>query len=120
MDEKFHYRLFAKLLMFMTLVLGGAIGFVGGLEVGKQNALELIQEGRQVEKTSVNEDADSSTEATLSDAQVKCYEDALGDERYAKYAEGEALTTEEVFKVLPCEDLESETTEATEEAEPQQ
>jgi hypothetical protein len=79
------------------------IGFLGGFDVGQQNALELLQQGRTAEATTVQEKAaKSESDAT---ALAKCYTDNLGTERYAKWSAGEGLTVEEVFKLLPCESL---------------
>ena len=103
-----HYRLFAMLVMFITLLLGMGIGYVGGFAMGKQDALELLQAGRDAEATTVQ----AQTKATTTDtaALTKCYTDALGADRYAKWTAGEGLTVEEVFKVLPCESLKTSAT----------
>lgn len=105
--DALQYRLFAKLIMFITLLLGLGIGYFAGVEVGEQNALELIQKGRTAEATTVDEQtatAKKSDEASAT-ALAKCYEEGLGKDRYAKWTAGEGLTVEEVFKVLPCESL---------------
>lgn len=104
-----HYRLFAILVMFITLLLGMGIGFLGGFDVGQQNALEMLQAGRSAEATTVQ--AKTKKSATDTTALVKCYTEALGADRYAKWTSGEGLTVEEVFKVLPCESLEKTTSE---------
>ena len=101
--EMMHYRLFATLIMFMTLLLGLGIGYFSGFSVGQQNALELLYKGQQAEAAAVQEQAkaDDAAATTL----AKCYSEALGVERYQKWTAGEGLTVEEVFKVLPCESL---------------
>ncbi|MEK7460887.1 MAG: hypothetical protein AAB647_01575 [Patescibacteria group bacterium] len=102
-----HYRLFAILVMFITLLLGMGIGFLGGYDVGQQNAFELLQKGRTAEATTVQEKAEKSENNMA--ALAKCYTDNLGAERYAKWTAGEGLTVEEVFAVLPCESLKTTT-----------
>ena len=104
-----HYRLFATLLMFITLGLGMGIGFLGGFDVGQQNALVLLQQGRDAEATTVQEKAAKSESGAT--ALAKCYTDNLGADRYAKWSAGEGLTVEEVFQVLPCESLATSTSQ---------
>lgn len=101
-----HYRLFAKLLMFLTLLLGAGIGYGTGFQMGQQNAIRLLHEGRLAEQTTATDDA--TTDTATNDALTKCYEDTLGADRYAKIAAGSAeLTVDEVFQLLPCTNLKS-------------
>lgn len=101
-----HYRLFAKLIMFLTLLLGGGIGFFVGVQVGQDNALTLLQEGRLAEQTTVQ--TTPSSAATTSAAVTKCYEETLGAVHYAEITAGtKELTVDEVFKLLPCTNLEN-------------
>ena len=98
-----HYRLFAMLVVFITLLLGMGIGFFGGYDLGQQNAMEWLQAGRTAEATTVQAQAAKSD--TNKAALAKCYTENLGAERYAKWTAGDGLTVDEVFKVLPCESL---------------
>lgn len=104
-NGELHYRLFAKLIMFLTLLLGGGIGFFVGVQVGQDNALTLLQQGRLVEQTTVQ--ATPTAAATTSDVVAKCYEETLGAAHYAEITAGtKELTVDEVFKLLPCTNLE--------------
>lgn len=102
MDDKLHYRLFAKLLLFVTLLLGGFIGYVTGLAMGKQQTLELIQEGRQIERTTATGTADRTTASSLSADQLTCYRALLGNDQYVKYLAGGSLTATQAARVATC------------------
>ncbi|MBI4175039.1 hypothetical protein HY523_00295 [Candidatus Berkelbacteria bacterium] len=95
-----HFRLFAKLLMFITLFLGIAIGYAGGFVMGQQNALALIYQGQQAADTMVADDIDA-----MSAAMVACYKEVLGSARYAQMQAGYALTTNESLQVQDCAEL---------------
>ncbi len=45
------YRLFAKLLMFLTLLLGGFIGYFYGYEMGKQDTMTTVAQVRAIDQT---------------------------------------------------------------------
>lgn len=100
-----HYRLFAKLLMFLTLFLGAGIGYASGFQMGQQNAIQLLQEGKLTEQTTANQST-ATTDSEKNAALSKCYEETLGTDRYAKITDGSAeLTVDEVFELLPCTNL---------------
>ena len=102
-NNELHFRLFAKLLMFITLFLGLAIGYAGGFVLGQQNAMRLLYEGQQAADTNVD-DLDEE-EMMMNQAVADCYKETLGVTRYSQIAAGQALTTAEVTKVRPCENL---------------
>ncbi len=110
MDEKLHYRLFAKLIMFVTLLLGGFIGYVSGFNMGKQQTLELIQEGRQIEQTTARSTASTTTAADqLTSTQLECYQSSLGESAYTNFLAGTTLTADQETTVAACADVEATT-----------
>lgn len=94
--------MFAKLLMFVTLLLGGFVGYISGFAMGKQQTLELIQEGREIQLTTVSGTAKVPNAATLSQDQLDCYKAMLGDTLYAKYLGGADLSADQASKVAGC------------------
>jgi len=52
--SELNHRLFAKLLMFLTLLLGGFIGYFVGYDMGEQHAIELLEKGRESIESSVD------------------------------------------------------------------
>lgn len=52
--SELNHRLFAKLLMFLTLLLGGLVGYFVGYDMGEQNAIQLLEKGRISVETQVN------------------------------------------------------------------
>ena len=97
-----HYRLFAKLLMFITLFLGMALGYTGGFVMGQQNALVLLYQGQQAADTVA---ADEEEDGLLNTAVADCYKEIFGATRYSQIAAGQSLTTAETVQVRSCEEL---------------
>lgn len=104
--DMLHYRLFATLIMAITLLLGLGIGYFAGVSVGQQTAIQLLYKGQEAEAVAVQSKAETTAKSNA--ALAKCYEETLGVERYQKWTAGEGLTVEEVFKVLPCESLKTQ------------
>jgi hypothetical protein len=108
-SEMMHYRLFATLIMFLTLLLGLGIGWFGGFSVGQRNAKQLLEEGRTAEATTVDEQAAAANDKQATEVKLaECYQETLGKERYNKWTAGEGLTVTEVIKIFPCENLKNQ------------
>lgn len=104
-DGQMHHRLFAKFLMFVTLLLGGLVGYFAGFYVGQANAVKLLHEGELSSQTEVT--STPSAVATVDPKVAACYEETLGAERYAVITSNtDQLTVDEVFKLLPCTTIE--------------
>lgn len=103
-SDLLHFRLFAKLILFVALFLGGVVGYYVGFDNGEQHAKELLEAGRLSEETLVNSDVilSKKRQQMLSEA-VQCYQQKLGSERYTAFVTGDDLTAEDVFAIMPCE-----------------
>lgn len=95
--EDLHYRLFAKLLMFLTLLLGGAIGYFTGVMIGEERAKELIYEGLTIAQTS--EDITTIQKKAL----ASCMKTKLGATRYAEWEANATLTLDEISIIVSCQ-----------------
>lgn len=95
--EDLHYRLFAKLLMFLTLLLGGAIGYFTGVTIGEERAKELIYEGLTLAQTS---DDSATIQKT---ALAACMKTKLGAVRFAEWEANATLTLNEISTILTCQ-----------------
>lgn len=95
--SQLNYRLFAKLLMFLTFFFGGLVGYFFGFEMGKQEALELLEKGRMSANTEAI-GARSNEKSTLE----MCVEAALGTNSTAYRTGQYAPTQAEYQKMQSC------------------